>query len=125
MIVHGRVGMDEVSPVGETDVWEVRGGTINHWTITPECHGLAVSDGASLGGSLPRENASRLTGLLDGADDAPGRAALVLNGGAAIYVSGLAGTFEDGLTLAREALDSGAARAALDRLRRASPNTSG
>lgn len=124
MIVHGRVGMDEVSPVGETDVWEVQGGVIETWTIVPDRHGLAVSNGDALRGSVPHENAIRLTGLLDGADDAAGKAALLLNGGAAIYVSGLAATYEEGLARARAALESGAARAALDRLRRASSNTS-
>jgi anthranilate phosphoribosyltransferase len=125
MVVHGRIGMDEVSPIGETDVWEVRGGTIEEWTITPERHGLSVSDGADLSGALPRENADRLIGLLDGTDDTPGKAALLLNGGAAIYVSGLSDNYDEGITRARAALDSGAARAALDRLRRASPSTSG
>ncbi len=125
MVVHGRIGMDEVSPVGETDVWEVRNGSVAHWSIGPERHGLAVSDGSALCGATPRENATRLTGVLSGADDASGRAALILNGGAAIFVSGLAATFDEGLERARSALDSGAARRALERLRRASPSTSG
>jgi anthranilate phosphoribosyltransferase len=125
MVVHGQIGMDEVSPIGETDVWEVRGGAIEEWAITPERHGLSVSDGADLSGALPRENADRLVGLLDGADDVPRRAALILNGGAAIYVSGLADSYDEGIARARAALDSGAARAALDRLRRASPSISG
>lgn len=124
VVVHGRVGMDEVSPVGETDVWETRHDSIRHWTIVPERYGLAVSDGDGLRGALPRQNAERLIGLLDGAADVPGRAALLLNGGAAIYVSGLAQSYEDGLARARVALESGAARAALDRLRRACPSTS-
>ena len=123
MVVHGRIGMDEVSPVGETDVWEVCNGAIKRWTITPDRYGLAAADGAALRGAAPSENASRLTGLLSGADDAPGRAALLLNGGAAIYVSGIAESYDAGIERARTALDSGAARGALEKLRRASPST--
>ena len=124
MVVHGRIGMDEVSPVGETDVWEVCNGAIERWTITPDRYGLAAADGAALRGAAPSENASRLTGLLSGADDAPGRAALLLNGGAAIYVAGIAESYDAGIERARTALDSGAARGALEKLRRASPSTS-
>lgn len=124
LVVHGRIGMDEVSPVGETDVWEIRDGAIEHWTIAPDRHGLAMPDGTALRGALPHENASRLTGLLSGADDAAGRAALLLNGGAAIYAAGLADTYAAGIECARAALDSGAALGALEKLRRASPSTS-
>ncbi len=124
-VVHGRLGMDEVSPVGETDVWEVRDGVVQRWTLIPGRYGLEVADGGALRGASPRENAERLSGLLEGAQDTSGRAALILNGGAAIYVSGLTGSYEEGIARAREALDSGAARAALERLRRASPSTSG
>jgi len=59
--------------------------------------------------------------LADGAsaaDDA-GQAALLLNAGAAIYVAGLAPSYEDGIARARGVVATGAARAALERLRRA------
>lgn len=125
LVVHGRVGMDEVSPIGETDVWEVRDSTVEHWTLTPDRYGLAVSDQDSLRGGLPQENAERLSALLDGTGDSAGRAALLLNGAAAIYVAGLVGSYEAALERARVALEDGAARAALERLRQASPSTSG
>jgi len=125
LVVHGRVGMDEISPVGETDVWEVRNGRVESWTITPRSHGLEIPAVDALRGGDPRENAGRLERLLDRGDDTAGRAAVLLNAGAAVYVAGLASTFEDGLDRARAALESGAARAALERLRRASPSTSG
>jgi anthranilate phosphoribosyltransferase len=124
LVVHGRVGMDEISPVGETDVWEVRNGGVESWTITPRRHGLEIEVVDALQGGEPSENAGRLERLLDRGDDAAGRAAVLLNAGAAVYVAGLAASFEDGLDRARAALESGAARAALERLRRASPSTS-
>jgi len=124
LVVHGRVGMDEISPVGETDVWEVRDGSVESWTIAPRRHGLEIEVADALRGGEPRENADRLERLLERGDDVAGRAAVLLNAGAAVYVAGLADSFEDGLDQARAALESGAARAALERLRRASPSTS-
>jgi anthranilate phosphoribosyltransferase len=127
MIVHARVGMDEISPHGVTDVWEVRGGAVTRWEIDPAIHGVAVADLSVLRGGEPSENAARierlLAGKLDG--DAAGRAAVVLNAGAAIYVAGLVNTFAEGIARAATALDSGAGLSALERLRRASVSTSG
>ena len=125
LVVHGQVGMDEISPVGETDVWEVRNDRVESWAIVPGQHGLEIPAVDALRGGEPMENAGRLERLLDRGDDAAGRAAVLLNAGAAVYVAGLASTFEDGLDRARAALESGDARAALERLRRASPSTSG
>lgn len=125
LVVHGQVGMDEISPVGETDVWEVRSGRVDSWTIAPGRHGLEVPSVDALRGGEPKDNAGRLERLLDRGDDRAGRAAVLLNAGAAVYVAGLVSTFEDGLDRARAALESGDARAALERLRRASPSTSG
>ncbi|MGH7614780.1 MAG: anthranilate phosphoribosyltransferase [Gemmatimonadales bacterium] len=124
LVVHGRVGMDEISPVGETDVWEVRNGRVEPWTITPQLHGLACEAVDALRGGEPSDNAGRLERLLDLEEDTAGRAAVLLNAGAAVYVAGLTSNLEDGLDRARTALESGAARAALERLRRASPSTS-
>jgi len=75
-------------------------------------------DVAALRGGNPRDNAARVEGLLqNGAGDAAGTAAVLLNAAAAIYVAGLARTYEDGVARAREALGSGSARRALERLR--------
>ena len=127
MVVHGRVGMDEISPQGVTDVWEVRGGAVTTWEIDPGAHGCAVADVSVLRGGAPSENAARIERLLGGANDgdAAGRAAALLNAGAALYVAGLAPTYGAGVTRAAAALASGAGLAALERLRRASPSTSG
>ena len=124
LVVHGRVGMDEISPTGPTDVWEARDGHVTAWTIRPETYGLAVTDEGSLGGALPQENAVRLERLLDGGNDDAGRAAVLLNAGAAVYAAGLAESYGEGIARARAALHSGAAREALARLRRISVSTS-
>ncbi len=118
LVVHGRVGMDEISPDGLTDVWEIRGGKASHWVLDPRSLGSPVVDVTSLQGGGPSENARRAEHILDGgARDEPGRTAVLLNAGAAIYVAGLAKDLAQGLERARAALDSGAARAALLGLR--------
>src|SRR5712691_9029483 len=120
LVVHGRVGMDEISPHGVTDVWEVRGGRVTTWELDPARTGLAVPDAAPLAGGAPAANAARVEAVLsDGARDPVGLAAVLLNAGAAIYAAGLAPSFEDGVARARAVVASGAARAALERLRRA------
>ena len=121
LVVHGEVGMDEISPTGATDVWEVRGGAVTSWRLDPARYGLAIEDVAALRGGKPADNAERVEGLLrNGAGDAAGAAAVLLNAAAAIYVAGLARTYEDGIARARDALGSGSARRALERLRAAS-----
>src|SRR5437899_3630135 len=64
MVVHGRVGMDEISPQGVTDVWEVRNGSVRVWELDPADHGLAVDDVAGLSGAEPPANAARIERLL-------------------------------------------------------------
>ena len=121
LVVHGRVGMDEIAPQGITDVWEVRNGSVNVWEVDPADHGLAIDDVARLSGAEPPANAARIERLLgNGREDAAGLAALLLNAGAAIYVAGLVASYAEGVARAREVLASGRAREALERLRRAS-----
>jgi anthranilate phosphoribosyltransferase len=127
LVVHGRVGMDEISPVGITDVWEIRRGGVTMWELDPARHGLGARDADALRGGEPAANAARVERLLanGGADGDPAAlAAVLLNAAAAIHVSGVAASFEEGIERARAAVTSGAARAVLEGLRRV-PNTSG
>jgi anthranilate phosphoribosyltransferase len=125
LVVHGRVGMDEISPQGVTDVWEVKDGTVRSWEIDPERFRLGIKDLAELQGGEPAANAERLERILgNGSADPSGLAAVLLNAGAAIYVAGIAGSLAEGIGRAREVVASGAARAALDRLRKATASIS-
>jgi anthranilate phosphoribosyltransferase len=126
LVVHGRVGMDEIAPRGVTDVWEVRDGRVTVWQLDAARHALAIEDLAALRGAGPAANAARIERLLgDAGGDTAGRAALLLNAAAAVYVAGLTDSYEAGLERARAALTAGQGRAALDRLRRASPSSAG
>jgi anthranilate phosphoribosyltransferase len=125
LVVHGRIGMDEISPLGVTDVWEVRDGAVRAWEIDPERYRLAIDDVGVLKGGEPAENAERLERILgNGGDDSAGLAAVLLNAGAAIYVAGIATSYAEGIGRAREVVASGAARAALDRLRKVTASIS-
>jgi anthranilate phosphoribosyltransferase len=127
LVVHGRVGMDEISPQGITDVWEVKDGAVRQWEIDPQRFRLAITDVSELQGGDPAANAERVERILGNGSapaDPAGLAAVLLNAGAAIYVAGIAGSLAEGIGRAREVVASGAARAALDRLRKATASIS-
>src|SRR5881275_2126693 len=120
LVVHGRVGMDEIAPHGISDVWEVKAGEVTVWEVDPDRYGLAIGDVTPLAGAAPAANAARIEALLgDGGHDVAGLAAVLLNAGAAIYVAGLADSYAGGVTRAREVVRAGKGREALERLRRA------
>jgi anthranilate phosphoribosyltransferase len=126
LVVNGRVGMDEISPQGITDVWEVKDGAVRKWEIDPTRFRLGITDVKALEGGEPAANAARLERILgNGSADPEGLAAVLLNAGAAIYVAGIANSLAEGIGRAREVVASGAARAALDRLRKATASISG
>ena len=117
LVVHAEVGMDEISPAGLTRVWEVRSG-VSEWILDPAVYDLADQDLDALKGGEPAENAARLERLLSypGSDPA-GRAAVLLNAAAAIYVSGVVARFDAAVVQARDAMESGKGAAVLRALR--------
>jgi len=89
LVVHGRVGMDEISPQGITDVWEVKDGAVRRWEIDPQRFRLEIKDVRELQGGDPADNAARVERILGNGSapsDPSGLAAVLLNAGAAIYV---------------------------------------
>ncbi|MDA1082325.1 MAG: anthranilate phosphoribosyltransferase [Gemmatimonadetes bacterium] len=123
MVVHGAPGMDEVSPIGPTAVIEVRGGELFRSTIDPQALGYGPLDPAELGGASPEENASVIEDILSGSGAPAARAAVIINSAAALVVAGRVQSVEAGLAVAQESVSSGAARDALERLRRATQAT--
>jgi len=121
LVLHGEVGMDEVSPRGLTRVWEVREGAVTEWRIDPCDYGLDCDDLDGLAGGDPADNAERIERLLAGDGPPAIRCAVLLNAGAGLYVSGRGWTFEESLERAKAALETGAGGEALERLRRAAP----
>jgi anthranilate phosphoribosyltransferase len=123
LVVHGEPGLDEISPLGPTHVIEVRDGKTSEWTIDPKEFGYEGFSAEDLAGGDSADNARIVTETLmsksSNAGSDAARAAVVMNAAAAIYVSGKAPTYADGMSLAQKALESGAGLAALERLRRA------
>ena len=119
LVVHGEPGLDEVSPLGPTHVIEVLDGSTSQWTIHPEEHGFKNISRADLAGSEPAENARIIGEILKGGGPAGARAAIILNAGAAVYVSGRVKSYADGVSAATKAIDSGQAKAVLERLKSA------
>jgi anthranilate phosphoribosyltransferase len=123
LVVHGEPGLDEVSPLGPTHVIEVQNGSTRRWTIHPEEHGYKKISREDLAGSEPAENARTIEKVLDGKGPKGARAAIALNAGAAIYVGGHVDSYADGVAAAEKSIDSGAAKAVLERLRAAYAST--
>lgn len=121
LVVHGRIGMDEISPVGPTEVWEIRDGRMSEWTLDPASVGLAADGLEDLRGGGPADNAARIEGLLRTGRGGIERAAVLLNAAGALYVSGAEWSFADAVARATAALDTGAGGEVLDRLRAVAP----
>jgi len=122
LVVHAEAGMDEISPSGGTLVWEVREGKVTEWELDPRDFDAAWDDLDALAGGEPTDNARRIERLLESpAQDPAGRAAVLLNAGAAIFVGGAAGSFDEGVRLAENAMRAGKGAAVLAAMRRATP----
>ncbi|MBI1785051.1 anthranilate phosphoribosyltransferase [Candidatus Sumerlaeota bacterium] len=108
MIVHGSDGLDEITLTGPTDVSEALNGVVINYPITPEEFGLERANPRELLGGGVEENAAIIRAILAG-EKGPKRTIAELNAAAALVVADRAGTISEGLLLAREAVDSGAA----------------
>ena len=123
LVVHGAPGLDEISPLGLTDVIEVRDGTLSRWQVDPAIAGERDIQAADLAGGDPAHNAALITTVLGGGGPSAARAAVILNAAGALFVAGHADDFETAVQRAREGLAGGAGMAALERLRTASHAT--
>jgi len=116
-VVHGANGIDELSPAGPNLVCEVVEGTIEERTIDPLDLGIARCDPNELRGGSATDNAAAIREVFAG-EDGGRRDAILLNAAGAIAAGGLAADLAEGLELARQAVDSGAAAIRLDELAR-------
>ena len=113
MVVYGQDGMDEISLSAPTTVCEVRNGNFKSYVITPEQFGFKRCKKEDLIGGNPQENAKFALDILNGVKG-PKTDAVLFNAGAAIYTAREDITIEDGIKIAREALESGLAAKQLD-----------
>jgi anthranilate phosphoribosyltransferase len=114
-VVHGHDGLDELTTTGATDVAELKDGKVTVFEVTPADAGLAPAKLSDLRGGDEKENAAAIRDVLAG-KKTPLRDIAVLNAAAALIVAGKAVNLADGAALAAHAIESGAARKALERL---------
>jgi anthranilate phosphoribosyltransferase len=115
MVVNGEDGLDEITIAGKTRIGELKHGEVSEYTIRPEDFGMKVSAIES----IQVENSEQSRALLQSVlDNQPGPALdiVLLNAGAAIYVSGVTDSLQEGVVSARAAVKSGAAKEKLRQL---------
>jgi anthranilate phosphoribosyltransferase len=117
VLVHSEEGLDEVGIKGGTDVteYDARKGTIETYTVTPEDFGLVRGNPQDLVGGDAGENVAITLAILNG-ENGPRRSVTLMNAGAGIYAANAAESFEEGIRMAAEAIDSGAALRKLEEL---------
>lgn len=113
MAVYGKDKLDEISVSAPTKVVEFSGDEYKEYEITPEQFGFTRHEKSELQGGTPAENAEAARKILSGEKGA-GRDAVLLNAGAALHIArGI--TIEEGIKLAAETIDSGAALSTLEK----------
>jgi anthranilate phosphoribosyltransferase len=115
MVVHGLEGLDEISLCGPTKVAELRAGEVREYQIEPEELGLERRPLADLHGGSADQSAMIVRSVLQG-DKGPARDVVLLNSGAALYVSGMTPSIAEGMRVSADSIDSGKARRKLDDL---------
>ncbi|HET9580242.1 MAG TPA: anthranilate phosphoribosyltransferase [Usitatibacter sp.] len=115
LTVHGHDGLDEITITGPTFVAELKHDFITEYTIEPKQFGLDTAPLESIQVKGPEESRARVEAVLAN-EPGPSRDVVVVNAAAALYVSGVAGSLWDGVAMARDALETGAARAKLEQL---------
>ena len=112
---HGAGGLDELSTAGPSYVVELNASRITRWTIDPAELDLAPAPIEALAGGSAEENAREVRLVLEG-NPGPKRDVVVLNAAAGLVAAGRATDMAEGLSLSQQAVDSGDAAKALDRM---------
>jgi anthranilate phosphoribosyltransferase len=113
MTVYGMDGLDEISISGETMVGELVKDEIREYTIHPSQFGLELFDRRAIQVNTVDESKQMVLAVLEN-QPGPALNIVLLNAGAAIYVSGVAKSLQTGIERARKVIESGEARKKLD-----------
>jgi anthranilate phosphoribosyltransferase len=114
-VVHGADGLDEITTTGPSRIAEGKGGKVDAYTLDPENLGIPRASAADLAGGDAAENAAITRAILAG-EAGPKRDITVLNAAPAFVAAGKAADLKEGIALAGESIDSGAAAEKLARL---------
>jgi anthranilate phosphoribosyltransferase len=115
LVVHGLDGLDEITITGPTRVAEARDGTVRTYEVDPEEFGMRRATLADISGGDVNDNAAIVREILGG-ERSPRRDVVVLNAAAALVAAGRVDHLADGIPLAAQAIDSGAAKVKLTAL---------
>ncbi len=115
VVVHGEDGLDEMTLGARTQVWELKGGDVNAYTVSPDELGLATVPISALRGGTPKENAHLLRRLMFG-EPGPHREIVLLNSAAVLVVGDKVKGLKEGIKLAAELLDGGEALSKMEGL---------
>ncbi len=115
-VVHGMDGLDEITITGKTRVSEFVNGDVKDYEIQPTDFGLAVGAASRLKGGDAKENAAITVAILKG-EKGVRRDIVLLNATAGLVASGRAADFKEGIKVAAESIDSGAAMKKLEELK--------
>ena len=114
MVVYGQDKLDEISMSAPTTVCEINNGHYRSYVIQPEDFGLKRCTKDELVGGTATENAEITKGILSGRIQGAKRNAVCMNAGAALYIGGKADSIGEGIKLAQQLIDSGAAMKKLE-----------
>lgn len=114
LVVSSADGLDEVGISGPTAVRRVQGGKVEEFEILPEELGLERVHPDAIPGGGVSESAAIIRSLMGGSDG-PARDIVLVNAAAAIHAAGHAESVGDGLAMAAESVDTGAAGAVMER----------
>lgn len=114
MVVYGQDKLDEISMSAPTTVCEINNGHYRSYVIQPEDFGLKRCTKDELVGGTATENAEIAKGILSGRIQGAKRDAVCMNAGAALYIGGKADSIGEGIKLAQQLIDSGAAMKKLE-----------
>jgi anthranilate phosphoribosyltransferase len=115
LVVYGKDGMDEVSTGAATLVGELKNGEVTEYEIHPEDFGIPMVSNRALRVETAEDSKAMLLGVLDN-QASPARDIVMLNAGAALYAANVSNSIQAGVSLAKNAIESGAAKAKLEQL---------
>ncbi|WP_226037170.1 anthranilate phosphoribosyltransferase [Aquibacillus saliphilus] len=115
LILNGAGYMDEASLAGENHLVLLERGELIQFTLTPEDVGLPTYDNEKIKGGDSKQNADILHAVLKG-EKGPFRDTVIFNAGLGIFANGKAKTVQEGVAIAKESIDSGAALLKLEKL---------
>jgi len=113
LVAHGEGGLDEITLTGETRIWELLGGSVREYTVTPEQMGLSVITIDSIRVDGPDESADILRTILAG-HEGPARDVVLANAAAALLAADRVSTLKEGVALAARSIDDGEAATVME-----------